>query len=539
MEQLIIYIFLFSIIVLVGQLFRNSTIPIALILVIVGMLLSFVPFIPDIILNSYLVLNVFLPLLIYQISAFSSWRDIKKQLRPIALLSVGHVIFITVLVAIVIHFLIPQMGWPLAFVLGAIISPPDDVAIVSISEKIRIPERIFLILEGEGMFNDAAALILFRFALAAAITHEFSVIHATSAFFAVIIGETLYGLLLGNLLGKLRQKITNPMLHIIASILTPFLAYIPAVKLGGSGVLATAVVGFLIGNQYSLRFTPEYRLIGTALWPALAFAIEGLLFLLVGLDMRSIFERISFLSLESLALYVFSIIFVVIIGRFIWVYGAVIFIPRVLLPSLRKKDPYPPWQNTFIIAWSGMRGAISLAAALAVPPLTLMIEGVDPRDLLIFLVFCIIIVTLVLQGLSLPFILRKMGVDRVGEHERYNEHIAELHAQTQMIRVALHWLQEYKEQIKDNKNLLDEITLYINEYQMLKKKSKNRILEHDRKLFHDEKAEIKDKLFLLLQIINVERAELLKLWREEKINLRTRNKLLASLDHQAQHLLLI
>lgn len=225
MDTFIIYLILFSILVLLGQLFQKSTVPIALILVVFGMLLSFIPFFPETHIDSKLVLNIFLPLLIYQITAFSSWRDMKKQARPIALLSIGHVLFITFLVAIVIHALIPQMGWPLAFVLGSIISPPDDVAIVSIAEKIRIPERIFIILEGEGVFNDAAALTLFHFALTAAITSQFSFAQALGTFIVMIVGETLYGLMLGHLLGKLRTKITNTTLHVIASFITPFAAY--------------------------------------------------------------------------------------------------------------------------------------------------------------------------------------------------------------------------------------------------------------------------------------------------------------------------
>jgi len=535
MDQFSIYIFLFSIIVLLGQLFQKSTIPIALILVVFGMLLSFVPFLPEINLDSKLVLNFFLPLLVYQISAFSSWRDMKSQFRPIALLSIGHVIFITILVAGVIHVLIPQIGWPLAFVLGTIISPPDDVAIVAIAEKIRIPERIYIILEGEGMFNDAAALTLFRFALAAAITNEFSIAHAFFDFSAMIIGETLYGLILGHLLGKLRAKFLNTPLHVIASFLTPFLAYIPAVKCGGTGILATAIVGFVIGNQYTLRFTPEYRLIALSIWPTLGFAIQGLIFLLVGLDMRSTFIRISSIPFETLLLYLFSITVVVIVGRFIWVYGAVICLPRLLFPSLRKKDPYPTWQYPFVISWSGIRGGISLAAALAIPALTVKIGGIDPRDLLVFLVFCIIVVTLVLQGLSLPFILRKLGIDKVGQSERYTEHMTELQARVQMIKAALNWLEKCKKKIKNNKKLSLDVSLYIYEYQMLKKQFESRILDHDRISVHDEQAEIKEKLSLLFQVIEVEREELSRLWYEERINLRIRNKLLATLDHQIQH----
>lgn len=539
MDQLVIYIGLFSVIVLLGQLFQKSPIPITLILVIFGMIVSFFPFVPVIVLDSQLVLNIFLPILIYQISAFSSWRDIKKQFRPIALLSVGHVMFITMLVAVVIHTLIPQIGWPLVFILGAVISPPDDVAIVSLCEKFPLPQRVFIILEGEGMFNDAAALTIFRFALAAYMTHEFSVAQSVVLFLGVIIGETVYGLILGHILGKLREKITNPYLHIIASILTPFLAYIPAVKFGGSGVVATAVVGFLIGNYYSLRYTPEFRLISRVMWPAIAFSIQGLVFLLVGLDMRSILLRISAISLETLALYVTAIVFVVIVGRFIWVYGAVAFLPRFLFSSIRKKDPYPPWQYPFIISWAGMRGGISLAAALAVPSFAAVtINGVDPRDLLIFLVFCVIFVTFIMQGLSLPVILKKMGIDKIGKQERFNEHIAELHANAKICQAALLWLKQYKTEMKENKTVCDQVNLYMNEYKILKKQYKDRIAKHDDEMLaHDEIAERKQDVALLYQIIDVKRAELLRLWREEKINLTTRNKLLSKLDHQVQHLL--
>lgn len=536
MDPFIIYLILFSIIVLLGQLFQKSTVPVALILVILGMVLSFIPFFPETHIDSKLVLNIFLPLLIYQISSFSSWHDIKKQARPITILSIGHVFFITLLVAVVIHALIPQIGWPLAFLLGAIISPPDDVAIVAIAEKIRIPERIFLILEGEGMFNDAAALTLFRFALAAAATNQFSFIHAFGVFTAVILGETVYGFLLGHLLGQLRTRITNTKLHVIASFITPFLAYIPVVELGGSGIIATAIVGFIMGNEYTLRFTPEYRLASLMIWPMLAFAIQTIIFLLVGLNLRSDFIHISSIPLTSLALYVTSVIATVIIGRFIWVYGFVILVPGFIFPFSRKKKTRP-WKTSFLVSWSGVRGGISLAAVLAVPPLTLQIDHIDIRDLLVFIVFCTIFVTLVLQGLSLPYFLKKMGVDKLGQSERYKEHMNELQARIKMIRAALNWLQQYKKQMKHDKKLSSEISMYIYQYELLKRQYEAEVLDHDGKTIYDEEYELKEKLSLLFQILEVEKAELARLWSEDKINLKTRNRLVSILDHQIQRYL--
>jgi NhaP-type Na+/H+ or K+/H+ antiporter len=271
MEQLITYTALFSVIVILGQIFNKSTIPLSLILVIVGMILCMIPNFPLITLNPDVVLNIFLPVLIYQISTASSWKDLKKNRWPIASLSFGHVIFITILVAVTIHTLIPELGWPLAFVLGSVISPPDDVAIVTIADKIRMPTRIVTLLEGEGMLNDATALIIFRFSLAAVVTHQFYPLQALTTFVIVIIGETLYGLALGYAIGKLRLRIKNPVLHIMASILTPFLAYLPPEQLGGSGIIATVAVGSVIGHVYSVRFTPEFRLISKAVWPTLAF----------------------------------------------------------------------------------------------------------------------------------------------------------------------------------------------------------------------------------------------------------------------------
>lgn len=532
MEQFEIYVLLFGLIVIIGQIFHRSTIPVSLLLVIAGMLISFIPGFPLISLNSNLVLNIFLPLLIYQISAYSSWKEVKKNFRAIALLSVGHVIFIAGLVAIVIHTLLPQLGWPLAFVLGAVISPPDDVAIVSIAEKIRMPSKIITILEGEGMFNDATALILFRLALAALVTHEFYIAHAVSSFFAIIIGETLYGFAVGYVMGQLRLKIHNPQLHLIASFVTPFIAYIPAVELGGCGVLATCIVGFIIGNYYAPLFSPEFRLGARTVWPALSYTIQNIVFLFVGLDLRYILYQISSISSYSLFLYSGAVILTVIIGRFIWTFPAA-YLPRFLFPSIRKKDPYPPWQYAFIISWSGMRGGVSLAAAFAVPVLPNLVEGANPKSLLIFLVFAVIAATFLAQGLTLPWLLKKLGVNKFGQREQFKEHIAELSARYKITTAALHWLKEYKEEVKDDPKLLEEAKLYIREYRMLKQQLKERIASHDKKtMAHDEAEEAKEEAFLVTQVIEIEKAELLRLWHEDKITLVLRNRLLDRLDHR-------
>ncbi len=537
MEAIILYVVLFIIIVVVGHLFNRFPFPLSLILVVVGMMLSLAPNLGSISIQPHIVLNIFLPLLIYQISAFSSWKDFKKMFTAIALLSIGHVIFITVLVAVVIQWLIPELGWPLAFVIGAILSPPDDVAIVSIAEKIRLPEKVITILEGEGMLNDATALTLFRFSLAALLTHHFAPAPAVLTFFLVIIGETIYGIVLGYILGELRKKINNSSLHVLASLLTPFLAYIPPQLLGGSGIIATVATGFVIGNVYAARFTPEFRLISRAMWPSIFFGIQSILFLLVGLNMFSIVKSVSVIPTHYLILYSSVVIATIIVGRFFWVYFPNFYIPRLLFPHIRRLEPHVPWQFPFIVAWAGMRGSISLAAALAVPLLPNLVYGANARNFLIFLIFTVILVTLLIQGSSLPFILKMIHIEKFSHCEEYGEHLMEISARKELTTAALHWLNEYKLQFDTNADIQEDIKFQITHYKKLKTKLKKRIDAHmDASFKHDEAAEIAEDTSLILDLIEVEKNKLMELWHSDKINLKVRNKLLEQLDHQARNI---
>lgn len=535
MEQIENYITLLAIIVIVGLLFNRARIPISLILVLVGMVLS--PFLQlnYIDLHPALVLQVFLPLLLYQISTSASWKDVKKNIRPIALLSLGHVIFITFLVAIVFHALLPELGWPLAFILGAVISPPDDVAIVSIADKIRMPRRLLTILEGEGMLNDATALIIFRFALLALITHQFSLENAIEAFLFVVIGETLYGLVLGNVLGKIRLRIKDPILHMMVSILTPFLAYLPAEHLGGSGVLATVTTGFVIGHFYSVKFSAEFRLISRAVWPTISYGLQNCLFLLVGFNIKFILEGIAVLPIESLLIYGITIVTTIILGRFLWVYPAS-YLPRLFFKSIRRKEPYMPWQYPILVSWAGMRGGISLAAALAVPVMAPTAEGYDARDLIIFLVFCSILATLVVQGLTLPWLLKSLGAKHYSQQEQYHEHLSELKARLKMVKAVINWLKEYQLLIATNAKLLMEVKLQIKNYRILKKNIIEQIEKFDGKNIYWPITEGMDNIRLKQQIIEIEKQELLRLWHAELITHPVRNKLLDQLDHRAKHL---
>ena len=533
MNQIEIFILLLGIIFIIGVLFGKTSAPLSLLLVIVGMMLSFLPEFPRIKLEPKLILDVFLPLLVYEASAQTSWWEVKKNLRPIALLSVGHVLFIAVLVAVVLHAVIPGLSWPLCFILGAVLAPPDDVAIVALAEKIYLPRRIITILTAEGLFNDATALVLFRFALAAAITQQFSLPTAIDTFILIVICETLYGVAVGFIIGEIRLRLKDPKLQILISLLTPFLAYIPAVMLGGSGVLATAVTGIILGQRYMHRFAPEIRLLGTSVWSVLVFLLQSLLFLLIGLELRFIVERIASMSIGVLALYSFIAITVVIIGRFLWVFPAA-YLPRFFFPSIRKKDPYPRWQYLVIISWSGMRGGISLAAALAVPLLPPMAGIASPKDLLVFLVFSVIFLTLILQGLALPWVVKALGVHTEKQREKLQEHMAELSARRMMVKAALQWLLEYRTQIKDDPRLYAEVNTYIKQYQILRKRITSAIENHDDTEEHDELKEVEGQVIPSAEIIKIERKVLDQLWVEKEITQAVRNKLQLQLDFRSR-----
>ncbi|MFZ2315425.1 MAG: Na+/H+ antiporter [Gammaproteobacteria bacterium] len=530
MSEFEIYIILLGIIVGVSLLGRNLPVPSPLLLVITGMLLSFIPTFPVVRLDPKLVFNIFLPLLIYHASTYTSWPDVKLNIRPIALLSVGHVIFITVLVAIVAHTVIPNLSWPLAFVLGAVVAPPDVVAIFSIAEKVKIPQRLMTVLAGESLLNDATALILFRLAVIAVVSHQLSIVGAFSTFLTIVICETLYGLILGHLIGQIRLRINDSMSQMLLSILTPFIAYLPAVKLGGSGVLATVVTGLVIGHFYLDRLMPGARLLWLSVWETIGFIVSSILFLLIGLDLRLILENIASIPTQQLIIYSGSITLTVLIGRFIWVYPAT-YLSDLFTPSAKRKKSVP-WQFPFVISWSGMRGGISLAAALTIPPLSMQINNASLRELIIFIVFCVITATLLVQGLTLPWILKKIGLDKISRREDTKDRLDELQAKCAMTKAVLAWLHAYKNSNQEDIHIFEEIEVQIKEYEALEIRIEGILSEmgrSDADPFH-----LRSITLVLSEVVEIERDTISRLWHEGKITMRTRGKLLQQLDLHAK-----
>ena len=388
---------------------RKIPVPYPILLVIGGLSLGLIPGIPPVRLNPELVFLFFLPALLYPAALFTSWRDFRANLRPIMLLAVGLVLFTTVAVGLLAHYFIPDLPLAAGFVLGAIVSPPDAIAAAAIAERLRIPRRIVTVLEGESLVNDATALVAFRFAVAAVSTGTFSWGRATGQFFVVAIGGILIGLIVGYITAKIQKPIDDPPIEITLSLLTPFAAYLPAEQLGVSGVLAVVTTGLYHGWRLPEMTSSRTRLRGGPVWEMVEFLFNGFIFISIGLQLPEVLQRLSGRSIPELVTYAAIISLAVIIVRIIWVFPAT-YLPRLLSKRLRARDPYPSWRHVMIVAWTGMRGVVSLAAALALPFKTESGSSFPGRDMILFLTFIVIIATLVVQGLSLPLLIRKLGV---------------------------------------------------------------------------------------------------------------------------------
>ena len=396
---------------------QRLAIPYPILLVIGGLVLGFVPGLPHVELNPELVFILFLPPLLTSAAWYTSWRDFRFNLRPILLLAIGLVLATTSAIAAVAHAAIAGMEWNTAFVLGAIVSPPDAVAATAITQRLSVPRRAVTILEGESLINDATGLVAYRFAVAAVATGVFSFWEASLRFFLMAIGGVLIGLAMGWIIVKIHSLMDDSLVEITSTILMGFIAYILAERLGVSGVLAVVALGLYHRRKSPEVLSPTTRIQTIAVWDVIVFLLNGLIFILIGLQLPSILKEISEHSLFTLIWYAVLVSAVVIGVRLLWVFPSA-YIPRLLSRSLRERDPYPSWQFLLILGWCGMRGVVSLAAALALP---LTIANGTPfpnRDLILFLTFCVILVTLVLQGLTLPALISWLKVVEDGNIER-------------------------------------------------------------------------------------------------------------------------
>ena len=409
--------------------------PYPILLVLGGLGFALIPGLPAVRLDPKLVFLFFLPPLLYPAALFTSWRDFRANLRPITLLAFGLVLFTTVVVGWLAHWL---TGMPLAagFVLGAIVSPSDAVAATAITERLRVPQRIVTVLDGESLVNDATALVALRFAIAAVTTGSFSLLDAGEQFVMAGGGGILFGLAIGWLAVQVQSRLDDPPVQTTLSLLTPFAAYLPADRLNLSGVLAVVSAGLYVGWRAPEIVSVRVRLQVGPFWEMIVFLLNGLVFILIGLQLPEVMGHLAGQSRLRLLGDGVGICLAVIVARILWVFPAA-YLPRLLSRRIRENDPYPGWRTVAIVAWTGMRGVVSLAAALALP-LTLTNGTPFPgRDLILFLTFCVILATLVGQGLSLPPLIRWLQVADDHSHER-----EERHARLQANHAALTRLNE-------------------------------------------------------------------------------------------------
>lgn len=433
---------------------RKICIPYPILFVIGGLLLGLIPGLPPIHPNPDLVLLIFLPPLLYPAALFTSWRDFSSNLRPISLLAVRLVLITTAAVALVTHKLL-GLPWAAAFVLGAIVSPPDAVAVVAITQSLPIPRRLATIIEGESLVNDATAFVIYKFAVAAVVTGTFSLALAGVEFLYAVAAGVLAGIVVGWLAACVQRRLDDPPVQTTLSLMTPFAAYLAASCIGASGVLAVVIAGLYLGRRSPEIINSRTRFLLYPVWEMVVFILNGVIFILVGLQLPRILANLSGHSLWTLCWQASVINLALILVRIIWIFRSEHF------PFLRHKRSVPNtpasnWRQTAIVAWAGIRGVDSMAAAMALPLATDSNIPFPGRDLILFHTFAVILVTLVLQGLSLPLLIRWLAVADDGTTER-----EELRARLAVVQAALAHLNQFQGK-SDDRILLRLRTEYEN-----------------------------------------------------------------------------
>src|SRR2546426_1289549 len=444
-EVLLLLLIVVSVLVTVA---RRLRIPYPVLLLVGGLALGSIPGFPRIDLAPNTVLVLVLPPLLYVNAVFTPVRSFKADIGNIGSLAVGLVVASTAAVASVALALVPAMTLPIAVALGAIVSPPDAVAATAVMERLAVPRRVIRLLEGESLLNDATALTIYRVALVAAVasTPLFTVA-LLGNFVVVAIGGILVGLAVGWIVSQIRSRLEDMPVEITISLLTPYAAYLPAEALGVSGVLAAVAAGLYLGRRSSRIMGSDVRLAGRAVWEMLIFLLNGVVFIVIGLQISALgreMDRSTLLGLAGLGLVVSLTLIVV---RALWITGLAGW------KRLISREPQPSRApEVAVLSWAGMRGVVSLAAALAIPPALPSGAAFPARDALIVITFTVILVTLVGQGMTLPLVIKflHLGGDEDERHE-------ESHARQDLIEQALRRIDELQEQWPDHRPLIDQL----------------------------------------------------------------------------------
>ena len=498
-ESLLIILSLLMTVSLLSMLSNKLNIAYPIFLVIAGLIIGIIPDIPNITLNPDFVFVIFLPPLLYSAALGTSWRDFKGSIRAISLLAIGLVIFTSVIIAYLSHAIIPDFSLPLGFLLGGIISPPDAVAATSIINKLKVPKRVVTVLEGESLVNDATSLIVFRFALAAILTGEFVLWKASLSFLMVAGMGIFIGVLIAAIIYLIHRFLpTDSVTDTAISLVSPYIMYLAAEHFHYSGVLAV-VSGGLFLSKYNRQFLNyESRLQLQSVWNTIVFLLNGTVFILIGMQIPFIIHGMETYSTGEAIGYAVIISIASVLIRILWVYPGT-YLPRFFSKRIRTREPRPPWKSVFIVAWSGMRGVVSLASALTIP-LTLTNHEIFPhRNLVLFITFSVILFTLVVQGITLPYLIRVLKIDsNDGENLTnsviLNKELAE--------NVLQHIDRNYAGEVQNN----DMYKRVRNLYQRLKEESEKQAQNNtDRSLSKQSGRRMR---VLMLEMIKVQRRQL-------------------------------
>ncbi len=516
MTNLGIIILLLAVVTALAQVTDKIRIPYPILLVLAGIAIGVVPGLPVITLDPDVVFLIFLPPVLYAAAWNTSWPDFKEAIRPISLLAIGCVLFTMLIVAMAAHYFIPDFGWAESFVLGAIVSPPDAVAATAATKGLKIPKRIITILDGESLVNDATGLIAYRYAVAAAASGTFIFWLAGINFFYVAGLGIAVGLIIGYVFFWI-HKITpnNSTTDTTFTLLTPYAAYLLAEEFHASGVLSVVAAGLFLSPRSSQVFSNRTRLQATAVWDTMIFILNGVIFILIGLQLPIILRHITSDSIGMLFLYGAVVSLAAVVARILWVFPGA-YLPRWFSKSIREREPDTNVQGVSIIAWSGMRGIVSLAAALGLPLMVNETKEFPNRDLIIFLTFCVIFVTLVLQGMTLRKLIHWLGVKLDDRYVKEEE------------RTRLHLAASVIEHIEENYALgLNDVVL-----NQIKSKYEIRIqrirkIESEQHMTAEQIAELHR---IQYELINRERELILNLRKDEKISDEVMRKIEYELD---------
>lgn len=453
LHQLEIIILLLAVMLVLTTVAQRIMVPYPILLVIGGLVLALIPGVPTVTLDPDLVFLVFLPPILWAAAYFTSLRDFRDNIRPISLLAFGLVVATTAVVASVAHVVL-GFGWAEAVVLGAIVSPPDAVSATAIGKRLRMPRRVVTVLEGESLVNDATALVLYRAAVAAVVSGNFVVGETVLQFFYAAVAGVAVGIFVGWVTRWALHTIRESFTEIAVTLLAPYVAWVLGESIHASPVLACVAGGLYLRQHFSSIVAPTTRIQGRAVWDLLVFLLNGVIFILIGLQLGSLRAAVPADRLGSLVVGGLIISATAILVRLVWVPLGVA-VPRWISPELRKKDPFPPPAHVFLVGWIGMRGIVTLAAAMALPVSTNTGAPFPFRAEIILLSFAFILVTLVLQGSTLAPLIRRLGVEEGKEGEQ-----EEMHARERAAAAALFRLNELSQEAWPKVSHLDQLRLH-------------------------------------------------------------------------------